>query len=102
VSAIRIAYTVLLTVALSGALTFIVLYAIRTPKWWRTPTGRWLMAVPGMLVMLIASALLARVLHLPPVVWMVTLAGFDFVTWWGVALLIGAQRKGENEERSLR
>lgn len=101
-NAVRMAYTVLLAVAFGGALTFIILYAARSPRWYRSSTGRWLMANKGMLAALLALALLARMLHFPPPVWMISLGGFDLVVWWGVVVLIAAQRKEKDEEHPLR
>jgi hypothetical protein len=92
-----VAYAVLLAVGLLGALTFIIRMAARSPGWWRTGAGRWVMAQPACLAGLLALALIGRVLHWPPAVWLTAFSVFDGVEWFGVVLLIRAQRDNVTE-----
>lgn len=77
-----------------GCLTFVVLYATGSPGWWRTPTGRNLMLVMAILLVLLGLVVAGRWFGpLPRWVWVGGLGTLDVAIWWLVIILWRKQRE---------
>lgn len=85
-------------VALAAILTFIVLYAARTPGWWRTPEGRHMMGLSAMLGVLFTLVFVGRVMGRGAglTAWTLAMAGLDFILVAQVFLLLRLQRKDKD------
>lgn len=91
-SGVRIVELALFVVALAALATFVAVYARR--RWYRSPTGRAIMAVnTGWLLFGLALAG-AGWLELPGLIWVLVLGLLDVVLWGQVALLLRAGRAG--------
>lgn len=89
----------LLTAGCLGALVFVILY-LRSP-WWKSPTGRNVMAMMGLIALLLGLAALPALfgVQYPFRDW-VRAASFllvAVVVWWRVVLLWRAQRQDRDE-----
>lgn len=92
-STIRIVYSALLIVGLSGAISFVGMYHRHTPHWWVQPVGRWLFFVPSTVTIILGFALLGRIVHVPVALWVIAFILFDIAQWYGVVVLRRAQKR---------
>lgn len=80
--------TVLFGAGALGCLTFVALYAWRSRGWARTDTGRNLMAMMAVLLVLLALVTVSRWSGpFRPEIWTGLLCLLDTVIWWRVIIL---------------
>lgn len=90
----RLAITVLIAAGFAAMAAFVVLYAIGSPGWRKSPTGQNLMALPAVLGSLLLLWLLGRAFGpLPLWLWLTGIAALDAVMWWRVAILWHLQHR---------
>lgn len=92
----RLAWGVLASVGLAGAVTFIVLYATRSRGWHRSSVGRNLMAMAATLAGLLLLVVVQLAVRPPQFFWLGGLGTLDAVLWWRVALLWKAQHEAQH------
>lgn len=94
--------TLLFGIGATGCLTFISLYASRSAGWWRSDTGRNLMAMMGVLFVLMTGVTLARWwTPLPRWFWTALLVILDTVIWWRVIILWRRQHEAPTRRESI-
>jgi hypothetical protein len=77
-----------------GCLAFVALYAWRSPGWWRTGTGRTIMAIVAILLFLLGMVTAGRWLGpLPRWIWTGGLMVLDVSIWSLVIVLWRRQRE---------
>lgn len=86
-----------------GAVAFVALYALRSPGWWRSPTGAIVMGLTGALAGLLVLVVATRYVGSPPIwVWTGGMATLDLAIWALVIVLWRKQRdqrRGRHEKR---
>lgn len=88
--------TLLLGIGAAGCWTFVGLYAWRSRGWQRSDTGRNLMAMMAVLLMLLSLVTMGRWLGpLPQMLWTVLILVLDAVIWWRVIILWRRQHESE-------
>lgn len=87
--------TALFAVGGLGCLAFVVLFASRSPGWWRTGTGRIIMAIVAILLCLLSLVVLGRWIGpLPRLLWAGGMITLDGAIWSLVIILWRRQREG--------
>lgn len=76
-----VAWSVLVIVGLAGALTFVGLYAIGTPTWYRTAMGRVLMSGAAILAALLGLTVASLVIDWPMWIWLIGMGALDAWLW---------------------
>lgn len=76
-----VAWLLLVTAGLIGALTFVLMYAYGTPTWHKTTMGRVLMSGASVLTLLLALTLASLVIRWPMWIWLVGMTCLDVWLW---------------------
>lgn len=90
----RLAITIAIVAGFAAAAAFVVLYAVGSPDWRKSPVGQNLMALPAVLGTLLGMWIAGRAFGpLPLWLWLFVIAAMDAVMWWRVVLLWHIQHR---------